>query len=219
MPLGTLDGALVLLPYTSDAAEGFNSAADAKMALAKALNNTKNCGLSGSNEALLDVAKGTEKLAQAFAALSNALMNETNDDGQLRLLSGNISKITDQIKNSANVLDSLGEKVRTLIKNIDTESLDGVDKLVASLDNLVKYSVDFNQAFMNLKGLSKLLLKLGSLVTGFTDSVHNFSDSFKAETEATKAAEERCNVSTGLPKALNNFAEISNTIYENLLLL
>lgn len=179
-----MDGALVLLPYSSDAAKGFNNAADAKMAMAKALNNTSNCGSSGSNGALLNVAKSTENLAQAFSVLATALNNQTNDAGQLKFLTEDISQITDQIQNSADALDSLSENIRNLTTNIDTESLDGVDKLVASLDNLVKYSVDFNQAFLDLKGPSRLLLKVGSLITIFTDSVHNFSDSFKEESQA-----------------------------------
>lgn len=218
--LGTLDGVLVLLPYLSNATDSTNSLSDAKMALAKALNNTNNCGSSGSNEALLKVVNGTENLAQAFSALTQVVKNQTNDDGQFKLLTGDISQLTDEIKKSADALEGLSEVIQNLTKHIDTESLDGVDKLVASQKNLTKSSTEFNQVFSSLNPVpSKLLLKVGSLLTGFTNSIHNLAVSYEAETQATSAAQKRCNVSTGMPKALSDFAEIANTIYENLKLL
>lgn len=212
-------GLVTLLPYFKNATDGYNEVADAKMAFAKALNDTNNCGLSGSNETLLNVAKGHDAVAQAVSSLAEAIRNNTNDAGQLKLLTGDIRQIADQIENVGVALKTLASFINTLTDNIDTVSLDGVDKLVASQKNSTNASRAFYAAFIQLKAPSKTLLQVTSLLFGFTDALSNMVDGLQAEIYAISAAEGRCNVSTGIPKALNSYKESVDAIDQQVMLL
>lgn len=213
-------GAAQLLPYLNDATNGFLQLSNSKTSMAKALNNTKNCGTSGTTEPLLTVAEGNKNLSQAFYALSSALRNNTDSNHQLKLLSdGNLTAVTIQIENSANALKSLSQEYDNLTENINTVSLDGVDQLVTSLQTLANSSVDFDDAFTNFALLpSRALLQLVSVpgLSNFTNSVHQVSMAYQSELGAIKTAEERCGISTGLQDPISSLANITHTIYEHL---
>lgn len=220
--LGTLDGVLDLLPKLKHATKAFNAVADAKNSFTKALNNTRNCGESGSSIAFLNTGKGYSNLAKAFFGLADNLSNQTSDkSGQLRLVSGNLKEVTDQIGISANALEALAGYINTLTDNIDTESLAGSDQLIPIYKELLNSSKAFNKALTSVAQPSRLLLKLVSIsfVTGFTDAVDRTKKGFRRETAALKSAESRCGVSTGLVQPLNDLGDIVETIHNNLLIL
>lgn len=209
-----------LLPNLNHATDGFLAVSDAQTALAKALNNTKNCGSSGSSTPVLNVAKGNANVSQAFFALASALRNNTNRVDQLKLLiCGNLTTVTDEIENAGDALISLSGDIRTLADNIDTVSLNGVDQLVADLEKLVKASIEFDEAFTNFALLpSRLLLQFVSIpvLSNFTNSVHQAQMGYEVELKAVKAAEARCGISTGLADVIGRLAEIRHTVYEHL---
>lgn len=203
--LGTLVGTVDLFPVTIFAANGLNNVATARQAFAKALKNASHCDSSGSNEALSNVSKGNEKFAQVFSTLNEVIANQTNDAGQLRLLTGNLSEITYHFRLFGDALNSLSKAIQTLADNINTENYYG-DNINPSIEDIIKSTSGFVKVFINFEDPSKLLLQLVSALTGFTDSELNLDLSLEAEAEALSAAEKRCNVSTGTPEILYSYA-------------
>lgn len=213
--LGTSVGALDLLPVTVYAANGFDNVAKARQALAKALTNASNCDSSGSNEAISNVNKANEHFAQVFSTLNGVIANQTNDAGQLRILTGNLSEITTHFRDFGDALNSLSKYIQTLADNINTENFYGYN-INVSIEDIMNSTSGFIQVFNNLEDPSKLLLKLVSLITGFTNSESNLAVSLEAESKASSAAEKRCNVSTGTPERLNSYAKLVKVVKENL---
>lgn len=172
--------------------------------MAKALNDTSNCGKSGSNKALLACAEGNKNSAQSIFALTAILKEQTNEDGQLAILSGDLSQLTGGFHKVAAAINSFCDALHDLSKNMDHESLDGVDQVTSGLEDVAKSLAAFSIVFNGLKFPSNFLVKLLTTLTTFNKGITDSIAGINAVKIASSAAQKRCQVSTGVPEALGD---------------
>lgn len=203
--LGSLGGVLDLLPAFSTAAESLHNLADGKLEAAIALNQTSNCGKNGSNTQMDNLANSSEGLGEALSYTAAVLAEETDSAGQLALLGGDLSKLTDAFRFLAEKANGEADDLKIFAKYIDVISIQNVAKLAKALQDEADAVDRLNNAIADLKGPSTLLTQLGSGLSTFNDGVRAVSKNVYILRQSTIAGQERCDTGdTGIPGALAN---------------
>lgn len=215
--LGGVAGLADFLPALDDASESLDELADGKLAVAIALNGTSNCGINGSNIEMDNLVISTEGGAEGLNYVAAILAEETDSNGQLAIVGGNLSKLTEAFRFLAKKVRKEARDLKRLAKRIAFISIKNVAKLVKALKDEVGGVIRLKNSISALKGPSILITQLGTLLTSFNNGVQEVSKNVYILEQSTISGQDRCNISdTGIPGVLGDIvtetSDLSNIL-------
>lgn len=107
-----------LLPAFVHVAEAFGLLGEAYEDVGEAVNETSSCGTSGSSQDVLYVAHGNANICKTLKAVAKTVKQETDSNGQLKLLNGNLTALTSAFQSIADGFNPVNRVVVKIAHNI-----------------------------------------------------------------------------------------------------
>lgn len=185
----------------------------AKNAIRQAIEKTSNCGLSGSNAGLLNVANNDMKLAKGLAQLAAYYQSGTDSNGQL---SSHINQVSNGFDNIAIYFNRIADSVFVLADNFDSQSYSKMNYYGKSLNEAAVGIFKLAKAMKKVDGPPLLIFGIRNALISLRQIARELNVLEFKLSAAVVNLQNRCDAESNVPDALNNIQDAFNALIDSI---